>query len=117
MKKYRVATILAVVCSFGAIGVTSSQAESAYFYNATLGGGERVSGVPESSLYFVGAYSTSGNIYCVSDQPTEDPNLNLMYEQCTNGGASVTTSFPSQFGRGQLYAGGTGNYIAEERWG
>jgi hypothetical protein len=112
----RCVACMAVICSLGAIGVSGAQASSAYFYNGTLGGGSAVSGVPESSLYFVGAYSSSGVIYCVADQPTEYPFLNLKYEQCTNGGSSVTTSFPSQYGRGQLKAGSTGKFIAEERW-
>ena len=116
MKKLLVAALVALT-SLGVVGVPAANATSEYFYfQNTLGVGGQVSGVPRGSLFFVGAYSSSGDLYCVADQPGSNPN-EVKYEVC-GGGSSVTTSFASQSGRGQLANRGpnTGKFTAEERW-
>jgi hypothetical protein len=104
------------VCAFGGIGTAGAQATTEVFYNGNLGSGREVSGTPHSTTFFVGAYSSSGDLYCVALQPGSNPN-EVKYEVCS-AGTSATTSFPAQFGRGNLLnsSTNTGHFLAEARW-
>jgi hypothetical protein len=116
----RIAVLLALACTFGAIAASSASASSEYFYyENSLGKGASVSGAPHTTLYFVAAYSHTEAYYCVRVQSVGGT------EQCvagwTSGGGSVSTSFSDGYGyawRGELTnsSGPTSKFIAEERW-
>jgi hypothetical protein len=112
----RLITALVCACAIGAIGASGAQASTEVFFNGNLGSTQEVSGTPHSTTFFVGAYSSFGSIYCVALQPTSNPNV-VKYEVCGTG-TGVTTSFPAQFGRGNLLNASTitGHFLAEARW-
>jgi len=109
----RVATVVAVICCFGVIGVSSASATSEYFYKENyLAEWSSVSGHPRSTLWFVGAYTSSSARYCVGTQQ------NGRNERCGEG-SSVTVSFPVEEATPFLEhttKAGTVKFTAEERY-
>ncbi|MHB8243287.1 MAG: hypothetical protein ACYDHN_15030 [Solirubrobacteraceae bacterium] len=115
--KSRIIAMLLAVCCIGAIGASAAQANSEYFYqNNRLGAGSKVSGTPHGTTYFVGAYSSSGDTFCVGLRYNGEVHQEK-YVVCTTG-SSATTSFGSQYGFGQLSNEGpnAGTFTAEERY-
>ncbi len=111
--KRRIAVILAVTSCFGVLGAGTASASSEYFYyNNWLGPNGAVSGAPHPSLYFVAAYSTTSEYYCVRVQSVGGT------EKCTTG-SGVSSSFVDGgfWWRGELWnKSPTARFIAEERW-
>ncbi len=111
----RLISAVACICAIAAVGTSAAQANSQYFFNGYLGAGQKASGTPHGTDYFVASYQ-SGALACVALQPGENSNV-VKYEVCGTG-SGVSTSFPAQFGRGNLLnsSASTFHFLAEERW-
>jgi hypothetical protein len=106
-----------IVCFIAAVSVPAAYAESEYFFKSAATPPLTVSGVPRSTLYYVGAgYSGAGSDeYCIADYTTSNE---IKLEECVIGVHSLSESFATLPGRGwlQMAKGPTASWYGEERW-
>jgi hypothetical protein len=112
----RTVALCLVALSCCGVFAAAASANGAYFFNGNLGEWSVVSGVPRSSLYFTGAYtSTNGSKYCVGF--TYNSGYTLL--TACGEGTAVTSQYGAVAGRAvlehQTFGGGV-HYLAEERW-